>query len=197
MRRRLDLAASLLAAPPVLFLDEPTTGLHPRSRQALWATIRGLLADGTTVLLTTQYLEEADQLADHIAVIDGGRIVAEGTAGELKRQVGEERLELVLQRADDVARAVALLGSRATEPDAGTRRRNIGLAVALLGGRAVELDTSTRRLSVAVDSSRPCPGCWSAGRSAITRGSRWPGAAGIMLVAAPLSARLFRRRSAH
>ena len=94
MRRRLDLAISLLLTPPVVFLDEPTTGLDTRSKFELWDSIRGLIDIGTTVLLTTQYLEEADQLADHIAVLDGGRIVAEGTAGELKARVGGEVLAL-------------------------------------------------------------------------------------------------------
>ena len=94
MRRRLDLAISLLLTPPVVFLDEPTTGLDTRSKFELWDSIRGLTDIGTTVLLTTQYLEEADQLADHIAVLDGGRIVAEGTAGELKARVGGEVLAL-------------------------------------------------------------------------------------------------------
>src|SRR5262249_29800458 len=88
LRRRLDPAASLVAEPPVLFLDEPTTGLDPRSRLALWQIIRDLVADGTTVLLTTQYLEEADQLADEIAVVDGGRVIAQGSSAELKAQVG-------------------------------------------------------------------------------------------------------------
>jgi ABC-2 type transport system ATP-binding protein len=92
MRRRLDLAAALVARPPVLFLDEPTTGLDPRSRVAPWETIEGLVADGTTVLLTTQYLDEADRLADRIAVIDRGRVIADGTADQLKDRVGGERL---------------------------------------------------------------------------------------------------------
>ncbi|MFJ8080072.1 ATP-binding cassette domain-containing protein [Streptomyces sp. NPDC096205] len=100
MRRRLDLAVSLLNSPPVLFLDEPTTGLDPTSRLDVWDTIKELMAAGTTVLLTTQYLEEADQLADRIALIDTGRVVAEGTAAELKRQVGTERAELTFPAAD-------------------------------------------------------------------------------------------------
>ncbi|MEO8970046.1 MAG: ATP-binding cassette domain-containing protein, partial [Ktedonobacteraceae bacterium] len=102
MRRRLDLAGSLIVMPPVLFLDEPTTGLDPRGRLAMWEVISNLVADGTTVLLTTQYLEEADQLADHIAVVDRGRVIAEGTADELKTQVGGERLELTVARGTNL-----------------------------------------------------------------------------------------------
>ncbi len=94
MRRRLDLAVSLIATPPVIFLDEPTTGLDPRSRLAMWDIIRQLKNDGATILLTTQYLEEADQLADRIVVIDEGRVIAEGTARELKAKIGNDRLEL-------------------------------------------------------------------------------------------------------
>jgi ABC-2 type transport system ATP-binding protein len=96
MRRRLDLAASLVVAPPVLFLDEPTTGLDPRSRLAMWDVIEDLVREGTTLVLTTQYLEEADQLAHKIAVIDGGRVIAEGTSDELKHQVGGDRLEVAV-----------------------------------------------------------------------------------------------------
>ena len=110
MRRRLDLAISLITAPSVLFLDEPTTGLDPRSRSAMWETIRELLDGGTTILLTTQYLEEADQLADRIAVIDKGRVVAEGTAAELKRKVGSERLKLEFATAAEAARAHQVAG---------------------------------------------------------------------------------------
>jgi ABC-2 type transport system ATP-binding protein len=108
MRRRLDLAVSLIATPPVIFLDEPTTGLDPRSRLAMWTIIKRLMDQGTTILLTTQYLEEADQLADKIVVIDGGKVIANGTAAELKAKVGKDRLELtfkdtkVMQQASDV-----------------------------------------------------------------------------------------------
>jgi len=97
MRRRLDLAGALVAATPVLFLDEPTTGLDPRSRTELWAVIRDLVNRGSTLLLTTQYMEEADQLADDIVVIDHGREIAHGTTGELKTMVGGERIEVSLQ----------------------------------------------------------------------------------------------------
>ncbi|HEY3712390.1 MAG TPA: ATP-binding cassette domain-containing protein [Amycolatopsis sp.] len=110
MRRRLDLAISLITSPPVLFLDEPTTGLDPRSRSAMWDAIRELLKSGTTILLTTQYLDEADQLADRIAVIDKGRVVAEGTAAELKRKVGSERLKLEFATAAEAAQAHQVAG---------------------------------------------------------------------------------------
>ncbi|MDR6613724.1 MULTISPECIES: daunorubicin resistance protein DrrA family ABC transporter ATP-binding protein [Microbacteriaceae] len=102
MRRRLDLAASLIAQPPLIFLDEPTTGLDPRTRAQMWDTIRRLVATGSTVLLTTQYLDEADQLADRIAVIDRGRVVAEGTADELKASVGESSLQLRISDPADI-----------------------------------------------------------------------------------------------
>ncbi|AMB59132.1 ATP-binding cassette domain-containing protein [Microterricola viridarii] len=124
MRRRLDLAASLIAQPPLIFLDEPTTGLDPRTRAQMWDTIRRLVATGSTVLLTTQYLDEADQLADRIAVIDRGRVVAEGTADELKASVGESSLELrLVDPADleDARVAIAnVLGVEArVSPEAG------------------------------------------------------------------------------
>jgi ABC-2 type transport system ATP-binding protein len=109
MRRRLDLAVSLVATPPVLVLDEPTTGLDPRSRTELWDVLRGLVADGTTLLLTTQYLEEADQLADNIIVIDKGTIIAQGTATQLKDQAGRASVVLTVTSAEDLDAAAAVL----------------------------------------------------------------------------------------
>ena len=109
MRRRLDLAASLIGHPSVLFLDEPTTGLDPTARALMWDIVRELVADGTTLLLTTQYLDEADQLADRIAVIDGGKVIAEGTPAELKASVGGQRVLLTLAEASDAAVAVKAL----------------------------------------------------------------------------------------
>lgn len=110
MRRRLDLAASLITRPPLIFLDEPTTGLDPRTRNQMWETIRNLVAGGVTVLLTTQYLEEADQLADRIAVIDRGQIVAQGTPAELKASIGGSSLQLMLSNAGDEDQASAVIG---------------------------------------------------------------------------------------
>lgn len=117
MRRRLDLAASLITDPQVLFLDEPTTGLDPRGRAEVWSAVRSLVGGGTTVLLTTQYLEEADQLADRIALIDGGRVAAEGTADELKALVGSDRIVVVLRDAARLAEAARLLPDPAVDPD--------------------------------------------------------------------------------
>jgi ABC-2 type transport system ATP-binding protein len=109
MRRRLDLASALIGRPRLLFLDEPTTGLDPRSRLGLWEVIRNLVRDGATLLLTTQYLEEADELADLIAVVDHGRIIARGTADQLKAEVGGERIEVVVRHKEDISRAGAVL----------------------------------------------------------------------------------------
>ncbi|MGF6888950.1 ABC-2 type transport system ATP-binding protein [Nocardia sp. GAS34] len=110
MRRRLDLAASLIATPPLLFLDEPTTGLDPRTRAQMWETIRRLVREGATVLLTTQYLDEADQLADRIAVIDNGRVIADGTSDELKSSVGLSALQLTVADRDRLEQARTLIG---------------------------------------------------------------------------------------
>jgi ABC-2 type transport system ATP-binding protein len=115
MRRRLDLAVSLIATPPVLFLDEPTTGLDPRSRVELWDVLRGLVSDGTTLLLTTQYLEEADQLADRVAVIDRGRVIAEGTPLELKDQSGAASLVVTVSDVQDLEEAERLLRTMVDE----------------------------------------------------------------------------------
>ncbi|QUQ69246.1 ATP-binding cassette domain-containing protein [Kutzneria sp. CA-103260] len=118
MRRRLDLAAGMILAPQVLFLDEPTTGLDPRGRNEVWDSVRSLVADGTTVLLTTQYLDEADQLADQIAVIDAGRVIAAGSPADLKSRLGADRLEVVVHSAADLPTAAELMHKIAgTPPD--------------------------------------------------------------------------------
>jgi len=140
MRRRLDLAAALVAKPPVLFLDEPTTGLDPRSRLDLWSTIEELVSEGRTVLLTTQYLDEADRLADRIAVVDQGRVIAEGTSDQLKDRVGGERLEVRLTDVADAERAVEALRDMADQAPAAdgdlvslTARQRSGTIVRAVG----------------------------------------------------------------
>jgi ABC-2 type transport system ATP-binding protein len=142
MRRRLDLAGALVGRPRLLFLDEPTTGLDPRGRLGMWEVIRDQVREGTTLLLTTQYLEEADALADEIAVVDHGRIIARGTADELKTQVGGERIEVVVRHQDDLGRACAMLAPDGEcSADQHTRR----VTVAARGG-AQELVEVIRRL---------------------------------------------------
>ena len=153
MRRRLDLSASLVFSPPVLFLDEPTTGLDPRSRIAMWDIIGELVAGGTTLLLTTQYLDEADRLADRIAVVDAGRAIAEGTSGELKARVGGERLEITLERGDGIEDASRVL-ERYAHGDGDVRveadRRYLAATVAggagLLAAVVRDLDTAGVRI---------------------------------------------------
>jgi ABC-2 type transport system ATP-binding protein len=155
MRRRLDLAAALVARPPVLFLDEPTTGLDPRSRLQLWEMIEGLVADGTTVLLTTQYLDEADRLATEIAVIDQGRVIAGGSPDELKDRVGGERLEIRLEDGSQGEVAVRALASMSDDPPSvegdlvrvGIHRRAGAIveAVRRLDGAAVGVQDITLR----------------------------------------------------
>ena len=151
MRRRLDLAAALVTHPRVLLLDEPTTGLDPSSRQDLWDVLEGLVADGTSVLLTTQYLEEADRLAHRIMVIDRGLVAAEGTPAELKARLGETTVELAFATDADAARAQAALAPfGATRPPANPHR----LAIPLRGGAATVRDVLNRLHDDGIDVGR-------------------------------------------
>ncbi|MEU8824440.1 ATP-binding cassette domain-containing protein [Streptomyces sp. NPDC048636] len=148
MRRRLDLAASLIMRPQVLFLDEPTTGLDPRGRTEVWNAVRSLVGGGTTVLLTTQYLEEADQLADRIRVVDHGRSIAEGTADQLKARIGGDRIEVVLRDGSQLDAAVPVVG-RATgsdEVETDADRRRLGARVE---DRVAALTETVRALDAA------------------------------------------------
>ena len=152
MRRRLDLGSALIGRPRLLFLDEPTTGLDPRGRMDMWEVIRGLVREGTTLLLTTQYLEEADALADSIAVVDHGKIIARGTADQLKAQVGGERIEVVVGEREDITRAVELVSAGAdgsVSVDVYTRR----LTVPSNGGtqRLVEILRDLDGAGIAID----------------------------------------------
>lgn len=127
MKRRLDLAVSLIATPPILFLDEPTTGLDPRSRLAMWEVIKKLMENDVTILLTTQYLEEADQLANKIAVIDDGKVIAEGTSDELKKSVGSDRLELVVREEGDLSKIAQLFPGRNIQQN--PKQKTVSIAV--------------------------------------------------------------------
>jgi ABC-2 type transport system ATP-binding protein len=152
MRRRLDLAASLILAPPVLFLDEPTTGLDPRGRNQVWEAVRGLVAGGTTVLLTTQYLDEADQLADRISVIDHGRVIADGTPDQLKSRLGGDRIDVVIQRADQLAATVAAVGRAAgAEPQVDPDSRRVSVPVRHRVAALTESARALREAGVAVE----------------------------------------------
>ncbi|WP_243723211.1 ATP-binding cassette domain-containing protein [Actinomadura sp. 7K507] len=147
MRRRLDLAASMILAPPVLFLDEPTTGLDPRSRNEVWDAIRALVDGGTTVLLTTQYLEEADRLATGISVIDHGRVIAEGAPDTLKARLGGDRIEVVLDDPDALTAAAEIVGRVASgEVDVDAEALRVGAPVT---GRAATLTETVRALDEA------------------------------------------------
>lgn len=130
MKRRIDLAMSLIASPPVIFLDEPTTGLDPRSRMTMWETIKRLAKSGTTILLTTQYMEEADQLADNIIVIDGGKVIAEGTSDQLKAKVAADRLEVTISSKSSFEKAKAAISTKSLQADEDRRI----LSVASRGG---------------------------------------------------------------
>ncbi|PPK65470.1 ATP-binding cassette domain-containing protein [Actinokineospora auranticolor] len=140
MRRRLDLAAGMILAPAVLFLDEPTVGLDPRGRDEVWAAVRDLVRQGTTVLLTTQYLDEADRLADRISVIDTGKVVADGTPAELKARIGADRIDVVVHDHQDLPAAVAALRVVAAgEPEVDRDNRRVSAPVTSRGGALADV----------------------------------------------------------
>ncbi|WSW76621.1 ATP-binding cassette domain-containing protein [Streptomyces sp. NBC_00996] len=174
MRRRLDLAASLVTDPEVLFLDEPTTGLDPRGRAEVWASVRSLVGGGTTVLLTTQYLEEADQLADRVSVVDHGRVIADGTTDELKARTGGDRIDVVLRDGGQLGAAVALLPFPTEGVSVDTDRRLLSAPVT---DRMTALAGAVRALDEAgieaedIALRRPRSGC--RGRCRPGRGRPW------------------------
>ena len=156
MRRRLDLAVSLIATPPIIFLDEPTTGLDPRSRLAMWAIIKNLMAAGTTILLTTQYLDEADQLADQIVVIDGGKVIAQGTATELKSKIGKDRLALTFEDAEAFSKARKLLGTKVADADDKERILNLTITDINKDVKAILDKLATAKIDIeAMDIHKP------------------------------------------
>ncbi|MEU8569422.1 ATP-binding cassette domain-containing protein [Streptomyces pathocidini] len=179
MRRRLDLAASLIMAPRILFLDEPTTGLDPRGRTEVWDSVRSLVDGGTTVLLTTQYLEEADQLADRISVVDRGRVIADGTADELKAGTGGDRIDVVLRDSGQLATAAALIGkaarAAAVETDRDARRVSAPVSermealtetVRALAGAGIDAEDIALRRPTLDEVFLHLTGGWRAGESA-------------------------------
>ena len=154
MRRRLDLAASLIASPPVLFLDEPTTGLDPRSRLEMWALIEELVAGGTTLLLTTQYLEEADRLANDIAVVDLGKIIARGTPEELKRQVGGERIELTFTSGVDLSEVARVLTANGGhDPQIDAEKYQVTAPINAIPGLTTILAAELQAVGIQIDSA--------------------------------------------
>jgi ABC-2 type transport system ATP-binding protein len=152
MRRRLDLGSALIGRPSLLFLDEPTTGLDPRSRLGMWDVIRNLVREGTTLLLTTQYLEEADELADTIAVVDHGKIIARGTADELKSQVGGERIEVVVHGREGMLQAIEILGRLAGErPIVDEHTRKLTVPAHGGAGRLVQVVRDLDEAGIGID----------------------------------------------